>query len=169
MKFSARALAISLAVILLLASLTACRNRDFHPATPPPAENNSGERGDDLPADFQCWVKWLDGNEYALSREDAVKTFDTVKKIYGQSDTIHRFPDKEGGVMIIFCTGGTAPETTIPAYQLPNATLYGVYTLFPDDTGRYGDNLITASVHAFKLKKGSYDKVTALIQEKSLA
>ena len=56
----------------------------------------------------------------------------------------------------------TAPETSIPAYQLPNATLYGVYTLFPDDTGWYGDNLITAHVHSFRLKEGSFASLLAL-------
>ena len=71
-------------------------------------------------------------------------------------------PDRGDSLRVIFYLGGTAPETSIPAYQLPNATLYGVYTLFPDDTGWYGDNLITAHVHSFRLKEGSFASLLAL-------
>ena len=88
--------------------------------------------------------------------------YTAVKKIYESSDTVEAIPDRGDSLRLIFCMGGTAPETSIPAYQLPNATLYGVYTLFPDDTGWYGDNLITAHVHSFRLKEGSFEVLRAL-------
>ena len=150
-----KAMALCLAVLLALCSVS-CRNRDFNPATPPADEAG----GSPLPADFQCWVRTPDGEEYQAS--DAAALYEAVKKAYQRSDTADAFPDKEGKLLLIFCTGGTAPEATIPAYQLPNATLYGVYTLFPDDTGWYGDNLITAHVHSFRLKEGSFASLLAL-------
>ena len=151
-----KALCLCLAALLLLSSLAACRNRDFDPAVPP----SNGENGNgDLPADLQCWVKLSDGTEYPLTGDKAAEMYTAVKKIYESSDTVEAIPDRGDGLRIIFCMGGTAPESSIPAYQLPNATLYGVYTLFPDDTGWYGDDLITAHVHSFKLKEGSFERV----------
>ncbi len=159
MTSTARALALCLAVLLLLLSATACRNRDFKPAIPPPDE---GDKNGDLPADLRCWVRLSDGTEYPLAGEEAAELYTAVKKIYESSDTVEAIPDQGESLRIIFCMGGTAPETSIPAYQLPNATLYGVYTLFPDDTGWYGDNLITAHVHSFRLKEGSFASILAL-------
>ena len=103
-----------------------------------------------------------DGTEYPLAGEAAAQLYTAVKKIYESSDTVEAIPDRGDSLRLIFCMGGTAPETSIPAYQLPNATLYGVYTLFPDDTGWYGDNLITAHVHSFRLKEGSFASLLAL-------
>ncbi|MBQ4112418.1 MAG: hypothetical protein IJD38_06455, partial [Clostridia bacterium] len=94
-----------------------------------------------------------------LVGDKAAKQYTAVKKIYESSDTVEPFSDRGDGLRLIFYMGGTAPESSIPAYQLPNAILYGVYTVFPDDTGWYGDNLITAHVHSFKLKAGSYEKM----------
>ena len=156
MTSTAKALALCLAVLLLLLSATACRNRDFKPAIPPPYE---GDKNGDLPADLGCWVRLSDGTEYPLAGEEAAELYTAVKKIYESSDTVEAIPDRGGCLRLIFCMGGTAPESSIPAYQLPNATLYGVYTLFPDDTGWYGDDLITAHVHSFKLKEGSFERV----------
>ena len=159
MTSTARALALCLAVLLLLLSATACRNRDFKPAIPPPDE---GDKNGDLPADLRCWVRLSDGTEYPLAGEEAAELYTAVKKIYESSDTVEAIPDRGESLRIIFCMGGTAPESSIPAYQLPNATLYGVYTVFPDDTGWYGDNLITAHVHSFRLKEGSFASILAL-------
>ena len=162
MKRSCRThLSLCLSMILLfssLLSLPACRNRDFTPASPP----SDPQGGDTLPADFQCWVRTPDGEEYRLPADTAADLFDEVKRIYKKSDSIEAFPNRDGGIRLVFCTGGTAPEAIIPAYQLPNAVLYGVYTLFPDDTGRYGENIVTAHVHSFRLRKGSYERVTEL-------
>ena len=148
-----KALCLCLSVLLLVFGLAACRNKDFHPAVPPPDE---GDKSGDLPADLGCWVRLSDGTEYPLAGEKAAELYTAVKKIYESSDTVEAIPDRGDSLRLIFCMGGTAPETSIPAYQLPNATLYGVYTLFPDDTGWYGDNLITAHVHVFRLKEGAY-------------
>jgi hypothetical protein len=159
MTSTARALALCLAVLLLLLSATACRNRDFKPAIPPPDE---GDKNGDLPADLGCWVRLSDGTEYPLAGDKAAALYKAVRKTYESSDTVEAIPDRGDSLRLIFCMGGTAPETSIPAYQLPNATLYGVYTLFPDDTGWYGDNLITAHVHSFRLKEGSFASLLAL-------
>ena len=159
MTSTARALALCLAVLLLLLSATACHNRDFKPAIPPPDE---GDKNGDLPDDLGCWVRLPDGTEYPLAGDKAAALYKAVKKIYESSDTVEAIPDRGDSLRLIFCMGGTAPETSIPAYQLPNATLYGVYTLFPDDTGWYGDNLITAHVHSFRLKEGSFASLLAL-------
>ena len=157
-----KALCLCLSVLLLFFSLTACRNKDFDPAVPP----SDGENGNgDLSADLQCWVKLPDGTEYSLAGDKAAELYTAVKKIYESSDTVAPNPDRGDGLRLIFCMGGTAPESSIPAYQLPNATLYGVYTIFPDDTGWYGDNLITAHVHSFQLKEGSFSSLLALAEQ----
>ena len=153
MSHITKSLCLCLSVLLLLLSFAACRNRDFDPAVPP---SDEGEKSGDLPTDLGCWVRLSDGTEYPLAGEEAAALYNSVKKTYESSDTIDPFPDRGESLRLIFCLGGTAPETSIPAYQLPNATLYGVYTLFPDDTGWYGDDLITAHVHAFRLKEGAY-------------
>ena len=159
MRPIAKALCLCLSVLLLVFGLAACRNKDFHPAVPPPDE---GGKNGDLPADLACWVRLSDGTEYPLAGKEAAELYTAVKKIYESSDTVEAIPDRGESLRLIFCMGGTAPETSIPAYQLPNATLYGVYTLFPDDTGWYGDHLITAHVHSFKLKEGSFASLLAL-------
>ena len=141
------------ALLLFLLPLSACRNKDFTPVTPPSDEGNGG---DDLPAALQCWVRLADGTEYPLEGEKAAALYTAVKKAYEASDTVDAFPEGEVSLRLLFCLGGTAPESSIPAYQLPNARLYGVYTVFPDDRGRYGDDLITAHVHSFQLKEGTY-------------
>lgn len=157
-----KALCLCLSVLLLFFSLAACRNKDFNPAVPP----SDGENGNgDLPADLQCWVKLPDGTEYSLAGDKAAELYTAVKKIYESSDTVAPNPDRGDGLRLIFCMGGTAPESSIPAYQLPNATLYGVYTIFLDDTGWYGDNLITAHVHSFQLKEGSFSSLLALAEQ----
>ena len=151
-----KVLCLCLSALLLLFSLSACRNRDFNPAVPP----SDGKGGDgDLPAALECWIQLPDGTGYSLVGDKAAKQYTAVKKIYESSDTVEPFSDRGDGLRLIFYMGGTAPESSIPAYQLPNAILYGVYTVFPDDTGWYGDNLITAHVHSFKLKAGSYEKM----------
>ena len=155
-----KALCLCLSVLLLFLSLAACRNKDFKPAVPPPDEG-SGNGG--LPADLQCWVKLPDGTEYPLVGDKAAELYTAVKRIYESSDTVAAIPDRGDGLRLIFCMGGTAPESSIPAYQLPNATLYGVYTVFPDDTGWYGDNLITAHVHSFGLKEGSFERMRGML------
>ena len=155
-----KALCLCLSVLLLFLSLAACRNKDFKPAVPPPDEG-SGNGG--LPADLQCWVKLPDGTEYPLTGDKAAELYTAVKRIYESSDTVEAIPDRGDGLRLIFCMGGTAPESSIPAYQLPNATLYGVYTVFPDDTGWYGDNLITAHVHSFGLKEGSFERMWGML------
>ncbi len=160
MRSDAKILCLCLTALLLVFSLSSCRNRDFTPAIPPADEEN----GEALPADFQCWVRVPDGTEYPLRGDSAAEIYRAVRKVYERSDTAEAFPDKEGRLLLVFCTGGTAPEAGIPAYQLPNSTLYGVYTLFPDDTGRYGDNLITAHIHSFKLKAGSYESLRELAE-----
>lgn len=142
--------------------LPSCRNRDFSPVVPPPAEaGEDGIRSD--PNALQCWVRTEEGEIYALPLDEVRALFDTVKSIYEKSESIGTFPDKAGGFMLIFCIGGTAPEAGIPAYQLPNATLYGVYTLYPDDTGRYGADVITSHVHSFRLKAGSFERVAGMV------
>ena len=160
MRPIARALCLCLSVLLLLLSFTACRNKDFKPAIPPPDE---GDKNGDLPADLACWVRLSDGTEYPLTGETAAKLYTAVKKIYESSDTVEAIPDRGDSLRLIFCMGGTAPETSIPAYQLPNATLYGVYTLYPDDTGRYGADVITSHVHSFRLKAGSFERVAGMV------
>ena len=155
-----KALCLCLSVLLLFLSLAACRNKDFKPAVPPPDE---GSGNGDLPADLQCWVKLPDGTEYSLTGDKAAELYTAVKRIYESSDTVEAIPDRGDGLRLIFCMGGTAPESSIPAYQLPNATLYGVYTVFPDDTGWYGDNLITAHVHSFGLKEGSFERMRGML------
>lgn len=154
MRPAAKILCLCLSALLLCFSLAACRNKDFTPATPPTVENEKGEAS--LPADLQCWVRTADGIEYPLMGEKAAAIYEVVQKAYKSSDTVDAFPDGGTSLRLIFCLGGTAPESSIPAYQLPNATLYEVYTVFPDDKGWYGDNLITAHVHAFRLKEGAY-------------
>ena len=160
MRPMTKAMALCLAVLLLSFCGVSCRNRDFNPATLPA----DADGGSPLPADFQCWVKTSDGTEYALTPDQAAEVFDEIKQVYKKSDSTASFPDRQGILRLVFCVGGTAPEATIPAYQLPNATLYGVYTLFPDDTGRYGDDLITAHVHSFKLKSGSYERIAGMVE-----
>ena len=150
---------LCITVLSVVLSLASCRNRNFSPVAPPV----DGASGDALPADFQCWVKTAEGAEYALNPEAAAAVFDEVRLLYERSDSIDAFSDGEGVLRLVFCTGGTAPETTIPAYQLPNATLYGVYTLFPDDRGRYGGDVITAHVHSFQLKEGSYERIAGMV------
>ena len=160
MKPTIRAAAfLCLLGLLLLCSLSACRNRDFVPAEPPA----DADGGNALPADFQCWVRTDDGQEHALPFATASEVFEEVKRVYEKSESVEGFADKDGSIRLVFCTGGTAPEIVIPAYQLPNATLYGVYTLFPDDTGRYGENVVTAHVHSFRLKDGSYERIVELV------
>ena len=161
MKSTARVLALCLAVLLLLLSATACRNRDFHPKEPPA----DGGSEDGLGAGFQCWVTTGEGREYALTGDSASALFDAAVKAFEKSDSIERFPDKDGGIRLVFCLGGSAPESVIPAYQLPNARHYGVYTLFPDDTGRYSDVLLTANVKSFQLKEGSFSALLALAEQ----
>ena len=154
-----RAALLCLTILLLLCALSACRGRSsFTPSAPPsdPATKSG------YPADFQCWVRYPDGIEVALPAEDTVEVYAALRKMSRSSKAVEAFPQKENSLRFVFCTGGTAPETTVPAYQLPNATLYGVYTLFPDDTGWYGDNLITAHVHSFRLKEGSFASLLAL-------
>ena len=159
MRPIAKALCLCLSVLLLLLSFAACRNKDFKPAIPPPDE---GDKKGDLPADLACWVRLSDGTEYPLAGDKAADVYAAVKKTYEASNSAEPFPDRGDGLRLIFCMGGSAPESSIPAYQLPNATLYGVYTIFPDDTGWYGDDLITAHVHAFQLKEGSYASLLEL-------
>ena len=159
MSHITKALCLCLSVLLLVFGLAACRNKDFHPAVPPPDE---GDKSGDLPADLGCWVRLSDGTEYPLAGDKAAELYTAVKKVYESSDTVEAIPDRGDSLRVIFYLGGTAPETSIPAYQLPNATLDGVYTLFPDDTGWYGDNLITAHVHSFRLKEGSFASLLAL-------
>ena len=159
MPTTRRAALLCLTILLLLCALSACRGRSsFTPSAPPsdPATKSG------YPADFQCWVRYPDGTEAALPAEDTVEVYAALRKMSRSSKAVEAFPQKENSLRFVFCTGGTAPETTVPAYQLPNATLYGVYTLFPDDTGWYGDNLITAHVHSFRLKEGSFAALLAL-------
>lgn len=159
MPMPRRAALLCLTILLLLCALSACRGRSsFTPSAPPsdPATKSG------YPADFQCWVRYPDGTEVALPAEDTVEVYAALRKMSRSSKAVEAFPQKENSLRFVFCTGGTAPETTVPAYQLPNATLYGVYTLFPDDTGWYGDNLITAHVHSFRLKEGSFASLLAL-------
>ncbi len=156
-----KALCLCLTALLLFLSLAACRNRDFTPATPP----SDGDGGGGLPADLQCWVRMADGAEYSFSGDQAAGLYDAVREVYESSDTVAPFPDGGNGLRLVFCLGGTAPEAGIPAYQLPNARLYGVYTVFPDDTGWYGDDLVTAHVHSFRLRSGSYEKIGKMAEK----
>ncbi len=147
-----------LTAVLLLLTVTGCRNRDFSPSVPP----NPPGRGK-YPSDFQCWVVKNGQATDCLTEKAAAELFETVKKVYKKSDTTDRLPAKADGIMLVFCTGGTAPETTIPAYQLPNAQHYGVYTLYPDDTGSYSGVLLTANVSFFALKEGSYERLLEMV------
>ena len=159
MPTTRRAALLCLTILLLLCTLSACRGRSsFTPAAPP--SDPATESG--FPADFRCWVRYPDGTEVALPAEDTVEVYAALRKMSRSAKSVEAFPQKENSLRFVFCTGGTAPETTVPAYHLPNATLYGVFTLFPDDTGWYGDNLITAHVHSFKLKEGSFASLLAL-------
>ena len=159
MRQSARVLALCLALLLLLTA-TACRNRSFSPAAPP----NPPGRGK-YPSDFQCWIVENGTATTCLTEEPAAELFEEVKKAYERSDTAERFSSKENGIMLVFCTGGTAPESVIPAYQLPNAHHYGVYTLYPDDTGQYSGVLLTANVSFYSLKKGTYESLLSRLED----
>jgi hypothetical protein len=154
-----RIIALCLFLLLLTLSLPACRNRNFSPATPP---NPSGR--EKYPSDFQCWIVEDGISTACLTGDSAAELFKEVKKAYKHSETAERFTPKEKGIMLVFCTGGTAPESVIPAYQLPNAHHYGVYTLYPDDTGTYSDVLLTANVTFFQLKKGSYESLFSRLE-----
>ena len=162
MKPTTRLAAVLCVCILLVSvvlSTCACRNRAFSPVAPP---NPSGR--EKYPADFQCWVVENGQTTACLTGTDTAEIFEAVQKIYEKSDTTERFSLSTDGLMLVFCTGGTAPETTIPAYQLPNAQHYGVYTLYPDDRGSYSDVLLTANVHFFALNDGSYEQIRSMIQ-----
>ena len=151
---------LCLAILLLLCTLSACRGRSsFTPAAPPsdPATKSG------YPADFQCWVRYPDGTEVALPAEDTVEVYAALRKMSRSAKSVEAFPQKENSLRFVFCTGGTAPETTVPAYHLPNATLYGVFTLFPDDTGWYGDTAITSHVTVYQMKKGTYESFAAMV------
>ena len=164
MRFTARHLSLLVATILLLMCLAACssrRNKDFAPALPP-TDTASATK---LPADFQCWIYTTDGENIGLTGFAAVELFESVTDAYERSSTAESFPDKDGKFLLIFCTGGTAPDMVIPAYQLPNAVLYGVYTLFSDDTGRYGNDMVTAHVHSFSLEEGTYEALLNLVKK----
>ena len=164
MRFTARHTSLLVATILLLMSLAACgprRNKDFVPAVPPTDATSESK----LPTDFQCWVYTTQGEHIGLTGSAATELFEAVTGAYERSSTTESFPDKDGKFLLIFCTGGTAPDMVIPAYQLPNAVLYGVYTLFSDDTGRYGENMITAHVHSFSLEEGAYEAISALVEK----
>ena len=155
-----RAALLCLAILLLLCTLSACRGRSsFTPSAPPsdPATKSG------YPADFQCWVRYPDGTEVALPAEDTVEVYAALRKMSRSSKTVEAFPQKENSLRFVFCTGGTAPETTVPAYHLPNATLYGVFTLFPDDTGWYGDTAITSHVTVYKMKAGTYESIASMV------
>ena len=155
-----RAALLCLAILLLLCALSACRGRSsFTPSAPPsdPATKSG------YPADFQCWVRYPDGTEVALPAEDTVEVYAALRKMSRSSKTVEAFPQKENSLRFVFCTGGTAPEPTVPAYHLPNATLYGVFTLFPDDTGWYGEHIITSHVTVYQMKKGTYESFAAMV------
>ena len=155
-----RAALLSLAILLLLCTLSACRGRNsFTPSAPPsdPATKSG------YPADFQCWVRYPDGTEVALPAEDTVEVYAALRKMSRSAKSVEAFPLKENSLRFVFCTGGTAPETTVPAYHLPNATLYGVFTLFPDDTGWYGDTAITSHVTVYQMKKGTYESFAEMV------
>ena len=157
MRVTHRILILCLALLLPLTA-TGCRGR-FHPAEPP----TEGWLKKTYPEDFECWVITAEDEPYAAS--DPVELFKTVKRIYERSDYTDSFPDGEGMIRLIFCMGGSAPEMVIPSYQLPNATHYGVYTLYPDDTGRYSGVLLTANVTSFSLKEGSYAAIANMLSE----
>lgn len=157
-----RTLILCLAMLMLPLPLSACRrNRDFTPVEPPPTEEMVEEG---LSTDFQCWIYVGDDEPFCVKGDKASDLLETAKKSYGRARKTDPFPDKEGKILLIFCKGGTAPEVIIPAYQLPDAEFFGVYTLFPDDTGRYGDDMITAHVHSYQLRKGSYEEILEMIR-----
>ena len=155
---------LCLTILLLLCTLSACRGRSsFTPAAPP--SDPSTESG--FPADFQCWVRYPDGTEAVLSPEDTLEAYAALRKMSRSTKAVTAFPLKEDSLRFVFCTGGTAPEATIPAYQLPNATCYGVFTLFPDDTGWYGDTPITSHVTVYQMKKGTYESFAEMVSRES--
>ena len=154
----AAVLCICILLVTVVLSTSGCRNRAFSPAMPP---NPSGR--EKYPADFQCWVVENGQATACLTGADTAEIFEAVQKIYEKSDTGERFTPSTECLMLVFCTGGTAPETTIPAYQLPNAQHYGVYTLYPDDRGSYSDVLLTANVRFFALKEGSYEQIRSML------
>lgn len=151
---------LCLFLLLLILPLCACRRNGFSPANPP---NPPGL--EKYPEDFQCWVVENNEAKTCLTGDEAANLFKDVKNAYERSKQAERFTDKEAGIRLIFCIPGTAPETTIPAYQLPNAQHYGVYTLYPDDTGTYSDVLLTANVGFYSMKKGTYERVRSMIPE----
>lgn len=157
-----RAAILCLTLLLLLCPLSGCRGRSsFTPVAPPsdPATDSG------FPADFQCWVRYPDGTEVVLSSEDTLEVYAALRKMSRTSKAVDAFPLKEDSLCLVFCTGGTAPESSIPAYQLPNATLYGVFTLFPDDTGWYGEHIITSHVTVYQMKKGTYESIAGMVAE----
>lgn len=157
-----RAALLSLAILLLLCSFSACRGRSsFTPAAPPSdPDTDSG-----FPADFRCWVRYPDGTEVTLSPEATAEVYTALRKMSRSTKSVDAFPIKEDSLRFVFCTGGTAPEAIVPAYQLPNATFYGVFTLFPDDTGWYGDHIITSHVTVYQMKEGTYDSFAEMVEE----
>ena len=96
------------------------------------------------------------------------KSFDRSCKMSRSAKAIDAFPLKEDSLRLVFSTGGSAPEATIPAYQLPNASIYGVFTLFPDDTGWYGDHIITSHVTVYQMKAGTYAAIADMVERESL-
>ena len=162
MNFWMRILILSLTLVPLLFPLSACRRNDqeFDPVEPPPKEDMA-EEGQST--DFQCWIYMGEEDPFCVKGEKASALLKAVQTSYERGKKTDAFPDKEGKILLIFCKGGTAPEVVIPAYQLPDAQFFGVYTLFPDNTGRYGDDMITAHVHSYQLRKGSYEKIVELI------
>lgn len=157
-----RTILLCLSLLLLILPLSACRKNGFYPANPP----NPAGRGK-YPEEFQCWVVENGEAKSCLTGDEATELFETVKRAYEKSKDTERFSAKEDGIMLVFCIPGTAPETTIPAYQLPNAQHYGVYTLYPDDTGTYSGVLLTANVSFFSLRKGTYEKVQGMMPERA--
>ena len=157
-----RAAILCLTLLLLLCPLSGCRGRSSFTPTAPPSDpaTDSG-----FPADFQCWVRYPDGTEVVLSSENTLEVYAALRKMSRTSKAVDAFPLKEDSLYLVFCTGGTAPESSIPAYQLPNATLYGVFTLFPDDTGWYGEHIITSHVTVYKMKAGTYESIASMVAE----
>ena len=151
---------LCLSLLLLILPLSACRKNGFSPANPP----NPPGLGK-YPEEFQCWVVENGVARVCLTGDEAAELFEDVKNAYERSTQAERFSAKEKGIMLVFCIPGTAPETTSPAYQLPNAQHYGVYTLYPDDTGTYSGVLLTANVSFYSLKKGTYERVRGMIPE----
>lgn len=154
-----------LCTLALLGALAACRGRSsFTPSAPP--SDPATESG--FPADFRCWVRYPDGTVVALSHEDTVEVYAALRKMSRSAKAIDAFPLKEDSLRLVFSTGGSAPEATIPAYQLPNASIYGVFTLFPDDTGWYGDHIITSHVTVYQMKAGTYAAIADMVERESL-